>query len=352
MICSGRSGIAIVWSELPAYAARQIAAYPADFPIIATRPRVPIEGMDAILPGRIYWINENFRGGFSALGLSVPKLLIVPSWSSRYSERFEIEVRSAGGYVVVAFDNVWKGSLRQWLGVLRFRTTWRRRFAAAWVVGLGGRSLASAFGFLQSDIHQGLYGTDPVLFNPTTCSPLPDRMKRIVFIGRLVPEKGVLELISAWRNFQSRHPDWSLHIFGSGPLADEVRAAPVEFHGFQQPERIAAAMAEARFLVLPSHDEHWGLVVCEAAQAGCGLLLSDAVGSAPDLLGPSNGKSFAARDPVDLARALDWAAARTPEELVRIEEASRKAGLRFTPQRWADTLHALRMRFLGSRISS
>ena len=340
------TAIAVVWSGLPAYAARLIAASEYRFPVIATRPRVPILGMDEILPGRIHWIDNEFCGGFSDLGLTVPRLMIVPSWNSRYAKRLEVEVRNSGGRVIVAFDNVWKGSWRQILGALAFRIVWRDRFCAAWVVGAGGRRLARIFGFKKCDIFDHLYGTDPSIFSAATPTPLKDRPKRIIFTGRLIPEKGLLDLLKAWQLFQPMHPEWSLHIYGTGPMEAAVQEAQVVFHGFKQPADLALALSEARFLVLPSHDEHWGLVVCEAAQAGCGLLLSLQVGSVPDLLGPYNGESFPPKAPEKLAAALTRAARLSTEELSKMEAESRSLGLSFTPAHWSERLDQIVARYL------
>ena len=340
------NSIAIIWSGLPAYAARLIAASKYRFPVIATRPRVPILGMDEILPQRIHWIDNDFRGGFSDLNLVIPRLLIVPSWNSRYARRLEMEVRNAGGRVIVAFDNVWKGSWRQVLGALSFRIIWRNRFCAAWVVGAGGRRLARIFGFKDCDIFDHFYGTDPSIFSAATPTPLKDRPKRIIFTGRLIREKGLLELLKAWQLFQPTHPEWSLHIYGTGPMEAAVREAQVVFHGFKQPADLALAFSEARFLVLPSHDEHWGLVVCEAAQAGCGLLLSHQVGSVSDLLGPYNGESYPSKAPKKLAAALTRAASMSSEDLSKMEAKSRSLGLSFTPAHWSARLDEIVTRYL------
>ena len=43
----------------------------------------------------------------------------------------------------------------------------------------------------------------------------PAKENRIVYVGRVVPEKGVLELVRALADVLPRHPDWSAEIIGA-----------------------------------------------------------------------------------------------------------------------------------------
>ena len=78
-------------------------------------------------------------------------------------------------------------------------------------------------------------------------------------------------------------------------------------HPFVQPEALAAEYSQARIFCLPSVDEHWGLVVHEAALSGCVLALSERVGAAEDLLGDDNGVRFDPTDMDDMVGKLRWA---------------------------------------------
>lgn len=53
-----------------------------------------------------------------------------------------------------------------------------------------------------------------------------------VFIGRLHPQKGVLELIDIWQLFTAKHPGSRLAIIGNGPLEQKLRAK-IEQKGLQ-----------------------------------------------------------------------------------------------------------------------
>lgn len=66
----------------------------------------------------------------------------------------------------------------------------------------------------------------------------------------------------------------------------------IRVYEFLQTDELAKVYQSARCFVLPSFEEHWGLVVHEAALLGCLLLLSNRVGAAKDLLCDKNGFTF------------------------------------------------------------
>ncbi len=104
----------------------------------------------------------------------------------------------------------------------------------------------------------------------------PSSSSKILFVGRLAEEKGVLQLLEAWREVPA---PLELVIVGTGPLDAQLRAtAPsrVRFLGQTDPASVAALMRGARALVFPSlWYEGLPLVPIEAAAAGLPVVLSD-----------------------------------------------------------------------------
>jgi glycosyltransferase involved in cell wall biosynthesis len=133
-----------------------------------------------------------------------------------------------------------------------------------------------------------------------------------LFAGKLVPFKRPLDLIAAAAELKNRSRDLGVLVAGAGPLEEEMRTAaaaagiPVYFLGFCNQTEMPAAYAAADCLVLPSDGrETWGLVANEALACGRPVLLSDAVGSAPDLAEDgAAGRIFPVGDPAGLADAL------------------------------------------------
>lgn len=48
------------------------------------------------------------------------------------------------------------------------------------------------------------------------------RDKVVLFLARLVPQKGPDVLVDAFAKFVGEHPDWSLQFAGDGPMAREL----------------------------------------------------------------------------------------------------------------------------------
>ena len=98
-----------------------------------------------------------------------------------------------------------------------------------------------------------------------------------LFVGGLVPEKGVSDLIEASALLKTiSNREWRVKIAGAGPLRTgleaQVRAAGlqdrVDFLGPLCREEVADHMRRATAFVLPSRGESFGVVVIEAMACG------------------------------------------------------------------------------------
>jgi glycosyltransferase involved in cell wall biosynthesis len=133
-----------------------------------------------------------------------------------------------------------------------------------------------------------------------------------LFVGRLIPEKGIRTVLNAWRDDRMRMP---LKIMGDGPLADEVRrtatAMPrVQYLGQQASAEVQSAMAEARFVICASScHEAFGLTIVEAYAQGTPVLASD-LESVSELVRPGEtGLLFTPGNAGDLAAKASLLAA-------------------------------------------
>jgi glycosyltransferase involved in cell wall biosynthesis len=146
---------------------------------------------------------------------------------------------------------------------------------------------------------------DPWLGEPP---PLGDGF---IYIGRLVPEKGVPLLLEAW----ARHPVGALgmlRIVGDGPLRAIAEAAAAEradvlFLGSQPPSGVRAALRDSAVLVVPSlWRDVLPTVIIEALAGGRPVLGTDR-GGIPYAIGPAGWSVPATADA--LAQALGAARA-------------------------------------------
>ena len=138
---------------------------------------------------------------------------------------------------------------------------------------------------------------------------IPDKAFCVVFAGKLEPQKRPLDVVTALRVLRALDPRRTYHAMfvGAGIQADTLRrqcqvvfdakgavatsagepSSPyASFPGFLNQSEIPRAYVAADVLVLPSESETWGLVVNEALACGLPCVVSDACGSAEDLVAP------------------------------------------------------------------
>ena len=111
-----------------------------------------------------------------------------------------------------------------------------------------------------------------------------------LFAGKLVDFKHPQHLIEAAALVRAKGSALEIVIAGDGPLRSHLDAlaaqldVPLHQLGFCNQSAMPAAYAAADLLVLPSNGrETWGLVANEALACGRSVIVSNAVGCAPDL---------------------------------------------------------------------
>ena len=175
---------------------------------------------------------------------------------------------------------------------------------------------------------------------------LPSRF--ILFVGRLVPEKGIFDLLEAYAKLESDlRSEVGLVFAGDGISKEELvqqakRISPgaICFPGFAQREDLAGLYALAETLVLPTHSDPWGLVVNEAMACGLPIVVSSVAGCSADLVGDGwNGYVVPPRDSEKLSVAID-SLLRQPELKQTMSAHSLERIRKYSPEACADGLAA------------
>jgi glycosyltransferase involved in cell wall biosynthesis len=150
----------------------------------------------------------------------------------------------------------------------------------------------------------------------------------ILFCAKLQPWKRPYDLLRAFRKAGLR--DALLIFAGDGPLRSslEREAAQlgigdrVRFLGFANQPQLPPVYTAANLLVLPSGYDAFGVVVNEAMLCGCGVVASDHVGAAGDLITPGKtGFVYRCGDVEALAEIL----AEAVSDPMRLQEMGRAA---------------------------
>lgn len=175
---------------------------------------------------------------------------------------------------------------------------------------------------------------------------LPSRF--ILFVGRLVPEKGIFDLLEAYAKLESSlRSEVGLVFAGDGISKEELvqqakRISPgaICFPGFAQREDLAGLYALAETLVLPTHSDPWGLVVNEAMACGLPIVVSSVAGCSADLVEDGwNGYVVPPRDSEKLSVAID-SLLRQPELKQTMSAHSLERIRKYSPEACADGLAA------------
>lgn len=120
------------------------------------------------------------------------------------------------------------------------------------------------------------------------------RRKDLIFVGRLVSDKGADLLLDAVARLKREHLHPRVTIVGDGPerkpLEQRVErldlSGQVVFSGMRSSHEIAALLNEHEVLVVPSRwAEPFGIVALEAIACGC-VVVGSASGGLPEAIGP------------------------------------------------------------------
>jgi glycosyltransferase involved in cell wall biosynthesis len=136
----------------------------------------------------------------------------------------------------------------------------------------------------------------PLLPDMLPLPPSSSAAINVVFVGRLFAQKGLVDLIQAWRKVRARatHPP-KLRLLGDGPQKKELQALAkainlgesIEFLGHC--ENVPAELNKADVFVLPSYAEGNSNAILEAMRAGLPIV-STRVGGTPIQVGSEGGR--------------------------------------------------------------
>lgn len=157
---------------------------------------------------------------------------------------------------------------------------------------------------------------------------------RIVWVGRLVPEKRLLEWVDAVVEASRALPPDSLwvEIVGDGPLREEAErrasTAPIGFIGRLTRDEVQESMAEAHLVALTSHGfDNQPVTIVEALHARRGVLYVDpALTEGVDVAGIRTESPDAA----SIAQTL-IALVRDPGRVVAASQAAERGAREFDP---------------------
>jgi glycosyltransferase involved in cell wall biosynthesis len=167
-----------------------------------------------------------------------------------------------------------------------------------------------------------------------------------LFVGHLVPRKGIPLLLQACVTLQARgYTHYSLVVVGDGPQQDELKdfcqeqglSDRVRWMGRVSYDQIGSYFKDTDVFVFPTMEDTWGVVTLEAMLLGKPILCSKGAGTSELVVHGENGYVFPPDDAVELAdlmqKFLDH-----PELIPAMGARSQQIMRQYTPEAAAQSM--------------
>jgi glycogen(starch) synthase len=160
-------------------------------------------------------------------------------------------------------------------------------------------------------------------------SPMPQDFLRLLYLGRLVEQKGIDVLLNAMTIVIKKHPSARLVIAGDGPkraeLGEQVKrlrlTTCVEFVGWVAPQQVPALISSATMVIIPSRWEGCPNVALQAGSMGRPVVGSRVGGLAEIIDHEQTGVLVESEDSNGLAQAI-IGLIRNPKTTIRMGQAA------------------------------
>ncbi len=159
--------------------------------------------------------------------------------------------------------------------------------------------------FIKKQFLEGLSGNCEnvfVLYNGVErkLTKFPEKKKEVLYVGRIVPEKGVEIYVDTVKLIAPKFTDWSFNLIGSsklgaldksGTYAEKISkkfldiGAQAKFFGFKNKKFVDEKMKSGSIIVIPSlWQEPFGLVAAEGMSNGMAIIAANS-GGIPEIIG-------------------------------------------------------------------
>jgi glycogen synthase len=238
-----------------------------------------------------------------------PSPLVLLRWVRWCDVFFHANVSLRGAWPLLLVRRPWLTSHHSWYCRVDGHVAWQdrlKRFVIRFSTSIAvSRALAADLG------GQTFVITNPYREDVFHQLPAVVRDRDLVFLGRLVSDKGVDVLLDALALLATQGIAPRLSVIGDGPerprLAAQAQrlgiAGRIDFLGIRTGQELVRLLNEHRILVVPSrYNEPFGNVAVEAIACGCVVVGSEG-GGLPEAIGLC-GRTFPNGDAAALARVL------------------------------------------------
>lgn len=268
--------IVIGWSGLPNYAASCINS-------IRTKKKILVltnnpNAKKIIKNADVKIVNLNKKYDWSDFVLNKPSHFFFTGWNNN---AFLSLAKQRGTKNICMIDNYKKNNLRQFFGKIYFKIFLEKFFDAVFVPGIETSKFLKYFGF-NKKIYPGLYTCDEnIFFNKIKINK---RKYDFIFVGQFIHRKNYKNLIKSFHFLKDNYDNKISLVMVGHQNKKVIKKNNLLILPFLKPNKLAEYLNNSKCLVLPSYEDHWGVVVHEAIRCGCSLILSNKVGSRKEFL--------------------------------------------------------------------
>tara|TARA_B100000963_G_scaffold341505_1_gene341264 strand:- start:839 stop:1912 length:1074 start_codon:yes stop_codon:yes gene_type:complete len=184
-------------------------------------------------------------------------------------------------------DTMYQNTFKQFIQSVFSKYLYRQYFDKFWGVGVPQTAFAKRIGFKPTDINDGFYVADKIFFDNNVAFKYNNvKELTVLFIGRLVREKNIINLAKAIESINSiNNSSHKLTIIGEGKeLSKLEKFKCINYLGLKSQNEIINIAKKCHVFCLPSIYEPWGVVVHEMAALGLPVLSSNKCGSSFNLV--------------------------------------------------------------------
>lgn len=270
-----------------------------------------------------------------------PSILYLSGWSDKRYLQLALHYKKLGLSTILAMDNQWLGTPRQYISVLVSKRRVLKYFTHVWVPGKSQYYFARKLGFLPQKILTGLYCADETIFKKVEQKK---HHNQLLFLGRLVEHKGLKVFFKVLEQLiKANELDIDIHIIGSGPLENLIPIhEKIKHTSFVNPSEIQGLIQNAGTFLLPSLYEAWGVVVHEAVLAGMPILTTHQTGAATELvIHGFNGYVYDAFDEKELNKYIKLISNQSSQEYFKMSKNSKMIASKINLREWSAMLNSI-----------
>ena len=279
---------------------------------------------------------NDFKSLDSLINKINPSLFVVSGWQDKTYLRLCLKYRRSGPKIIVGFDDQWHSQIHQQLALLIGKLRlFHLFFTHAWVAGIYQFEYARKLGFRKTEVINDLYSADLDLYHSESQPAVGNlEANTILIVARLEKVKGLDLLAQAWTQSEYRKGNWRLKICGTGSLEQRLTGIDgIDLLGFMSPSHVKKEIQSAKFVLLPSIREPWGVVIHEYLSMGKPVITTNIVGAASTfLIHGFNGFKYESKNITALVKVLNKAFSMEEAERVLMGKRSLQLSTRITPE--------------------